>query len=321
MAELLPRHGAVRAASTRRRAHVLTTAVALALLASLLAFAPSASAARPDPTEDYPRLPSKCIQPGKIIPQKGLICELTPFVKTRPTMLLWGDSHAWQHIPALQPLAERTNINLVSVVLGGCPPVKVPLSTPPGGYESSCEESNAKAMRVVSRLDKAGRPFKVMVGSNWTGYRRIYREMVRGQLRAPYPAHYLEKAQLAHSGTPPLFDWLAKKRIAVDVIAQAVTVPFVDTPPCERGSEPFVCSLERKIALPNENDTRKWLQRLMGPLAGTPGYVDVNSSVCSATRCRGLIDGIYTFYDLHHISATRSRMNQRFFMDSFRFKQ
>lgn len=317
MADLLPRHGAL----ARRRVHVLISGLVLGLLAALLALAPTANAGVRDPADDYPHLPAACVPPGAIIQQRPLICYHTSFVQTRPTMMLWGDSHAWQHLPALRPIAERSRVNLISVVLGGCPPVKVALTPPPDGYASLCEEANAKAMRVVTRFKSAGRPFKVILGSNWAGYRRVYNEIARGEPRTSYPAHVLEKVQLAHSGTRPLFDWLAKKKVAVEVIAQVATVPLVNTPPCAGGTEPYVCPLKRKVALPNENATRSWLQGLMTPLAGTPGYVDVNSAFCSASVCRGRRDGIYTFYDRLHLSATRSRTNQRFFMDSFRFLQ
>lgn len=317
MTELLPRHGALPA---RRSVHVLISGLVIGLLAALLASAPAAaSAERRDPANDYPHLPAACVPPGKIIQQKPLICYHTDFDKTRPTMMLWGDSHAWQHLPALRPVAERSNVNLISVVLGGCPPVKGRISEPPGGYKSLCEESNAKAMRVVSRFADGGRPFKVMLGSNWAGYRRVFNELARGQLRADYPEHVLEKVRLAHKSTRPLFDWLAKKQVDVEVIAQVATVPIVHTPECAGGTQPYVCSLKRKVALPNENATRKWLQGLMVPLVGTPGYVDVNNAFCSPSVCRGRIRGIYTFYDLLHLSATRSRTNQKFFMDSFRF--
>ena len=83
-------------ASVLRAALVATVA---ALLSSLLvAFPGAAASAAPDPGDDHFWLPKRCVgdEPGRYVPDVPGPCYLTPFKKHRPTVVLWGDSHAWQ---------------------------------------------------------------------------------------------------------------------------------------------------------------------------------------------------------------------------------
>ena len=51
----------------------------------------------------------------------------------------------------------------------------------------------------------------------------------------------------------------------------------------------------------------------MEPLVGKGRYITTNGPVCSVKLCHGMVDGIYTFFDDLHLSATRSRTLARYF--------
>ena len=108
---------------------LLLLSLVCALVASVLQAAPTAASA-PDPLTDKPKLPASCIrEPGGMTYKAGP-CYLTKFRKHRPTVVLWGDSHSWQQLPALRPLARLHDVNLVMFMLGGCAPILVPEAHP-----------------------------------------------------------------------------------------------------------------------------------------------------------------------------------------------
>jgi hypothetical protein len=110
---------------------------------------------------------------------------------------------------------------------------------------------------------------------------------------------------LFHSGTPALFRRLGREAVDVHVVGQVLTVPR-PADFCLGGTQPYVCDMPRDRAIPEEDATRDWVQRQMSRLAGRPRYFEVNGAVCGALTCKGMKDGIYTFFDDVHLSATRS---------------
>ena len=104
-------------------AAALLTALALALVSSVLVTLSASSAGAVKPRNDHATMPRSCVDPADLIPQEPTICELTKNTKDRPTVVLWGDSHAWQMIPGLRRAAASKDLNLVAIVMGGCPPM------------------------------------------------------------------------------------------------------------------------------------------------------------------------------------------------------
>lgn len=262
---------------------------------------------------DAPVLPPGCFGPAR----SGIDpfpCPLTPYRAKRPTILLWGDSHAYEWIPALKEAVQGRRVNLVSFVAGSCPPVLITKDTRNG----ACRRSNYVALRTVQRLKREGGRFKVVLGSNWTGFRRAYRKLYLESV-AGVPSGYddftKDMIRLAHEGTPDLITRLGKMGVDVDLIGQAATVPEVRRS-CSAGEAPYVCDLPRWRALPEERRTDAYLERQRAKIAprwksriidATPGY-------CTATVCRGKSGAIETYFDDLHLSATRTRALARFFV-------
>lgn len=294
----------------------VVSGLVLAVLAGLLSVSGSSAQVGVAP-KDIPILPLSCVKPGEVIPQNPGACHLTKFRSGWPTVVLWGDSHAWQYIPALHRAAKGRKVNLVAFVMGGCPPLLVKTAKQNANYPSKCEANNALARVYVARLQRQQHDVKVILGAYWSGYRRASREMTLDAL-APYlgyDEYTQERVRLFDRSTAPLFPALGRIGVPVDVISTTATEPRI-TAPCPEGDEPYGCDMLRVFAIHEETETRQWLRGLMTSLSGPSRLIDANSAFCDALVCHGLSDGIFTFYDYAHLSATRSRTLGRFFVPS-----
>lgn len=296
----------------------LLAAVAAVFVSLLVALPTSAAAAAPDPSDDHFWLPDRCVEkPGDYVPGRPGPCYLTKYRKHRPTVVLWGDSHAWQHLPAVAPLARERNVNLVLFMLGGCPPILIrehitkPLA--------ACETSNQMALKFVKRLKDDGRSIRVLLGAFWQGYYSVYKDVYVDKDEDPsqWTKVQLRSARTFHRLTPQLIAHLGEVGLRVDLIGQAASVP-ANPPRCLRGSDPYECDLRRSAALPREKAWIDWLRRQARPLPNGSRVVHFNQKYCSRTKCHGFTDGMYTFFDATHLSASRTATFKRFFAPTFR---
>ena len=307
----------------RSSARVALLAVVAALLTSLLvAFPGPSAAAAADPQDDQPQLPARCDPAGDNVPHQAGACYLTRFRKNRPTVVMWGDSHAWQHIPAARPLARERNVNLVMFMLGGCPPILVGPHFKKTLY--ACEKSNQLALEFVRRLKEEGKqPVRVLLGAFWEGYRSVYEGLYVTGTADPsdYTPTQRRSARTFHRSTPRLFARLAELRVRVDAIGQAATVAATlpEGPrPCLLAQHPYECQVPRAQALPHEADWNRWFGEVMRPLPGRSRVINFNDPYCDASTCREKVDDIYTFFDAIHLSASRTATFKRYFAATFR---
>ena len=309
------------------RASALRTALLVAvaaLLSSLfVAFPGSATSAAPDPREDHYQLPKRCVgdEPGRLVPEDPGPCFVTlPYRKHRPTVVLWGDSHAWQHLPALVPLARKRKVNLVLFMLGGCPPILV--ENRKNKRLAGCETSNEMALRFVRHLKASGREFRVLLGAFWDGYYSVYKRVYVDKTADPsqWTPVQLRSARTFHRLTPRLITTLGDERIRVDLIGQASSVP--DSPPrCPAGSDPYACALPRGVALPRERLWKTFFRQMVRELpAGSRVINNFTSTYCTREKCKGFTDDVYTYFDPTHLSASRTATFRKFFAPTFRFR-
>jgi len=270
-----------------------------AVLAALLVPASPTTAAAPDPRTDYYQIPQGCAGPARPEAQVPKGCRLTPWVRGRPAVVLWGDSHAWQQIPALIRAAKAERVNLTAFVMGKCPPAKVRIQK---RYPGKCEQSNALALRYVRKRSQRGLPVQVILGSHWAGFRQAYRRLFVTETTTPeelgYDAFDVRMVKLAGRRTEPLFPALRKTRARIATIGQTAT--------CQKraGTAPFWCTMPRNDAILHETRTRRWL----ADVSRRAPQIDVNKPFCGPTRCLGRVDGIYTFWDWGHLSLSRNRL-------------
>jgi hypothetical protein len=275
----------------------------------------------PDLGADSPHLPKRCFGPGNDTPPAGP-CFVTKYHPKRPSLVLWGDSHAYMFLPAVQRVVKGRGVNLVTFVAGSCPPTRIPV-TRGDHYSTKCELEQVLALRWVTRQQRAGHHVEVVLGSNWEGFRSAWRDVAAGgQRAAQYNDFTKYMITLSHDYTAPLFARLRALKVPTDVLAQAATVPDAEQSltACTVGRapyDPYVCDLLRSRAIPEESQVRAWLHQLMRGLVSAR-YIDTTGVYCSALICRGQIGGVYTWYDHLHLSATRTATMWRYFLPAVR---
>lgn len=254
------------------------------------------SAKKRAPRHDFPRMPRKCATPQQKVPHKPVVCKLTRFDANRPSVMLWGDSHAWMLMPALRRAVKGERVNLVAVVMGSCPPMNNRVR--PRERALPCFRSNAFGIRFARRVQRSGENLRIVLVGSWERYAREIRR--NPESYAGFMAKEMIKA------TPRLMRTLGRMPLGVDVVGQIATVP-ARTPSCRAGNNPYACDVPRRKALKREAATRSWLVDTIKPLRGNRAPIEVNGRFCDARVCHGKVRRLYTWWDDLHLSATMSR--------------
>lgn len=281
---------AVMQPSRLSRTPLPLAALILGVLLAVLTV-PPAVAQQPDPRHDYYQIPQGCAGPARTAPQSPQGCRLTPWVRGRPIVVLWGDSHAWQNIPALIKASQSEGVNLTAFVMGKCPPSLIRIQR---RYPGQCERSNALALKYVRDTARHHR-VQVILGSHWAGFAQKVAEFERtGVPPAGYNEFDMRMLKLFRDQTAKVFPALLRTRADLAVIAQTAT--------CEKRTNqaPFRCSQPRSQAILHEARTRKALARL----SRSAPQIDLNKLFCGPTKCRGKVGDDYVFWDWGHLSKT-----------------
>ncbi len=246
-------------------------------------------------------------------------CLITSYGAKRPTMVVWGDSHAWMYLPALRREARSHRVNLTLVVFGSCPPA-LPLPRSRGFGRVQCEKHNVATLSYVRRLDRRRDDVSLLIGGFWSGYRQGYARQQRADrdgTDSGLTTYQQQMSVLAVESSPKLFARLGRMGLEIDLIGQAATVPL-DPRYCTAGREPYQCDLPRSRALDHEGANRRWINRnLRAPLVGRPRLVDTTPAYCSATTCRARIGGVNTYYDDIHLGADLAKTLTGYFAPVF----
>lgn len=287
----------------------------LAPLAPLPAEASVSAAERADSGGDFPSLPSRCQSIAQQLPLTP--CHVTRFGSRRPVVVLWGDSHAQQYLPALVKVARRDRVNLVAILAGGCP-ATFPKPRPDGEHpDTTCETRQGLAVSWIERaFGRHDGHFKLIIGTFYARYRQIYRRMHDPRRRFTYSAYEKQLVRLQHRDTSRLFTELGRVGVPTDVIGEDATVPN-PVPACDAGIEPYQCDLPRAQALDREQQNRRWLLGLMSRLPGSPRLIDTTPAMCDASTCYAHVNGIDTYFDDLHLGARLTSTLGRFFVPSF----
>lgn len=313
--------------SSRALHVVLVTLVAsllpLAVLPSSAATAPAVASAAtsilaaddlPDPGADFPRLPMSCYKQGFLTSP----CRLTTF-KGRPTLVLWGDSHALMYLPALRKLARKQRVNLVAILFGGCP-LSLPYPRSAGHKRTGCDRHNVESLAYVRKLTERRKKVHLLLNSFWSGYREGY-TLTKREERTGIPSglsgYHQQMARLGVERSGPMLKAIGRLRVPTDMIGQAATVPAKPRR-CPAGREPYQCHLPRYKALPNEAGNRRWIRTtLMKHLTGKPRLIDTSPSYCTRKTCLARVRGVNTFYDDIHLGADLTRTMTGWFRPTF----
>ncbi len=290
--------------------------LAVLALALTLSVAPAAVAsANPDPLAprasaakrpDTPVLPKECASVEELIPRTPMKCQLNPKIKGAPTIVLMGDSHAWQMIPAIRRAIGNRKVNFVGFIFGACPPMDPALKSPEERREANnCQKTGMKAMRYLTSASRHHRRVRVVVGAAWEIYRHVW---TKGD-KAPFQGHdiegYQRVADLARTGLPRLFRTLTSLGIPADAVGQS---PFVPANPkrCAAGMEPYRCALSRSVAVAHEGHNRANIRRWLRGVPGNPKITSHSDYMCTPKVCQGIVKGVNTYYDHGHVGARMS---------------
>lgn len=283
------------------------------LLAWFVALAPVA-AAQEDPAGDIPKLPATCNNYSNPEQPPGP-CFITSYQPGRPTVVLWGDSHAWQWTPALQAAVRGKGVNLVGFWWGSCPPMRSVISSwKEYAGATKCQQTNFRAWQFVQRLDRQNRKLRVVLGAYWQQYRAALMGLAHYDYGEAQKWKFAVKmAKLFARNGPPLFRMLGRRAIGTDVIGQAPVVPESQASAC--APVQYACAYRRSDALLQHRGTRAWVLDKMRPLQRRPRLIDVADRLCTDQMCPGrLLDGTYTFLDVVHLTATRTAGARRLFL-------
>ncbi len=264
---------------------------------------------------DVPEMPSECLGENSFIPDKPNRCDLVPYDPTRPTVVLWGDSHAWMLIPAIEAAAEGKDVNLVAYVMGACPPLRAP-----EGVGIACARNNEMAYNFVAK--RSGRkkpPVRVILSASWPTYRNAVSETALGERvdGGINDAYIKQISALFSEGTPQLFDDLSLLNADIDVVGPTPFIPR-SAPLCEARPRPFSCDVDRNLAIVDEVGTDTWLDERMSDFTDSSRFIDIADSMCDDDTCYAEANGVVNFFDDNHISAALSRELKSYFVPSIR---
>jgi hypothetical protein len=293
----------------------LIAALACAVVATLLvtaAPAQSQPAAAAPPvsarTDQVPGVPDACLA-------RPMKCRLGPSYPGAPTLVLWGDSHAWQLIPALEAAIGHRKINLVAFLFGGCPPMDPGLDTPAEVRAAGpCRQTAHKALTYVTNATRKQLDIRTVIAGGWELYRYALHPL--GPDEAGWREHTSESiagaAALAAVGLPKLFQVLGEVGARVDVVGQMPTVPE-NAPACPRSETPYECDLPRAAALPEASANRRALKYLVSQLRRPAQLIEPSKFFCDSYGCAGRVRSASAWYDDTHISLSLSALLGSYF--------
>lgn len=278
--------------------------------------APALAAYDMDDAQDPPTstqvLPQRCLRGSETLPSRPGACRLTRYRNARPTIIVWGDSHAWQQLPAIAAQAHATRTSVIVFVMGACPPMDLRTSR----VRTACIVQNQKALRLVARKVDRGDRFKVVLGAFWELYRDLHARSEAGWTPSSDEAFLASRAELFAHGGGKLFRTLGRWRVPTAAIAQVPWVPE-DAPSCEAGEAPYACDMSRTTAIAAEDDTAAWIKGRLGRIPAS-GYIDTTRYLCNPYICHAQLNGAAVYLDDLHLDPAVTGAFAPAYRDLFR---
>ncbi len=209
----------------------------------------------------------KCHQEQKGIDASG--CPLGDPAGTR-TIVVMGDSHAAQWIPAIDKIAKDRKWKLVAFTKAACPVTRVAILDDGKPYEQ-CAVWREKVLAEIAKLKP---DFVITSQSNYTSV--LQDAMVEG-LRSVW-------TELAGQG--------------VRVVAIRNTPHSLFDPRTCLGTDPAKCANPR-----NKVESQDIFARAAETMQGVT-LVDLNDALCTRDTCPAVVGNIVVLRDNHHLTAT-----------------
>jgi peptidoglycan/LPS O-acetylase OafA/YrhL len=258
----------------------------------------SADALRPNPRRaDQDR--GRVHEDGCLVPfRRTQLRSCVYAVKDAPTRLvLFGDSHAMQHFPALERVAVRRGWRLEVLTKAACPPSTMRVyNRHLARRYTECERWRESALRRIAAV----RPAVVVTGSSTfypslDGGRRLDPE-------ASLPAFAAGYAVV-----------LRRLRALTDrvLVLRDTPRPTLDPPECvsEHVKNLRACAFPRRAAFARPQPERAAVRRVQGNVR----MLDATSRFCLRRLCPSVIGDVLVYRRSAHITATYSRTMARWF--------
>ncbi|MEU9504726.1 acyltransferase family protein [Micromonospora sp. NPDC048170] len=205
------------------------------------------------------------------------------------TVVLIGDSHAAQWVPALRSIAEQRNWKLVTYTKSQCPFLDIAVA---GGEEGRPNNSCATWNDSLRRTLAEDSPDLIVTSSfNYSAHRDG--DVLRGAENHTALVDSMRRSWLGLAGVAPV------------VVMRDSPAPRLDIADCVSANREQLtkCAVPRDQALAG-----------IGPLQaeaakGLAGVhlVDLNDAICPTDRCAAVIGGVLVYRDTNHLTATYAR--------------
>lgn len=211
------------------------------------------------------------------------------------TVVLFGDSHAAQWLPAVERLAKTEGWRVLSLTKSECPAAAVELYSPRLGRRyDECTRWHRRTLQRIVEL----RPALVLASSS--------RAYPAADAHSPYRVTHAEWQE----GTRRLVETLTSAGVRT-VLIRDTPRPGIVIPTClARASwsllrRPGECQVSRDVAVDTIVSS---LER--AAIAGIDGaeIADLTDAICDEATCAPTQDGVVVFKDSNHLTAAFSRM-------------
>jgi SGNH domain-containing protein len=206
---------------------------------------------------------------------------------SRTTVVLFGDSHAMQFFPALEPIAVRRHWRLVQLTKSGCPPAAVEVVyTPLNRAYPECDSWRADTLARIARE----RPALVVAAASVD-----YTVVADGRRLGDAAA----TAALA-AGYAPMLRRLRRLVPRVAVIVDPPKPPW-DIPDCVSRALHKLrrCAFRRGPAVARANAMAAGARRVRGVRV-----IDASGRFCLPELCPAVIGNVLVYRRTGHITAT-----------------
>jgi hypothetical protein len=207
--------------------------------------------------------------------------------RSRTVIVLFGDSHAMQFFPALEPIAVRRHWRLVQLTKSGCPPQAVDvIYTPLNREYPECPAWRAYALDRIARERPA-----LVVTTSAVGYTAVE----RGRRLGPDAT-----ARALAAGYRPTLLRLRRTARRVAVLVDPPRPPW-DVPDCvsERLHELRRCAFRRGPAVAGARKVAAGARRVRGVRV-----IDASDRFCVRRVCPAVIGDVLVYRQTGHITAT-----------------
>jgi peptidoglycan/LPS O-acetylase OafA/YrhL len=236
----------------------------------------------------------------------GDVCRIGVPDGRRPTLIVWGDSHADAMMSAFDRDARLHGIAAIDATHGSCPPL---LGVEVHEHEDNgCPALNAAALDLIERDDIR----RVVLAARWGGYAegRLYSSPVPpivlrpAGAPQPRPGAWRGNHDLFASALEATFARLRREGREVFVI---LPVPEVDRPVADTLAREAILHQTIDFA-PTRQDydaRQRFARATLDRLARRYGVseIDPAARLCDGPRCRLQVDGYPLYYDADHLSV------------------